>query len=220
MHWFFVLFIIVFVAAFIGGAYISHYRTKALKALAPQLGLSFLGDGKSLLPSQVWSFELFSKGRSRQATNVLSGHLGDAQVYVFDYRYTTGSGSNSRQTHYYTVALIQSDTLNLPTFRLVPEHLFHKIGQMFGYKDIDFQADPEFSKRYLLRGSSESAVRQMFDSRVTQFYKARRGACTEGLGNTLIFYYAQSRRQVKLWPSLLSDARQAAALMSPTGRRH
>jgi len=42
--------------------------------------------------------------------------------------------------------------LKLPFFELKPENTFHKIGQVFGYQDIDFEAFPNFSKGYLLRG--------------------------------------------------------------------
>jgi hypothetical protein len=60
------------------------------------------------------------------------------------------------------VISFQSSLLSLPEFELRSENMFHKIGKAFGCQDINFESHPEFSKRYLLRGADEEAVRTFF----------------------------------------------------------
>ena len=100
-------------------------------------------------------FNLFQHGRSRRIRNIAYGRVDDVEVMLFDYSYVTGSGKN-RRTHDQTVGFFQSDALLLPEFVARPEGLFDKIGQVFGYQDIDLPMHPEFSRRYILRGTDES----------------------------------------------------------------
>ncbi len=81
----------------------------------------------------------------------------------------------------------------LPNFTLRPENLFHKIGQVFGYQDIDFEAHPEFSKRYLLRAENESEVRRTFSTDVLSFYESDQKLSTEAAARQLIHYRAAKR---------------------------
>ena len=88
---------------------------------------------------------------------------------------------------------IRSPQLNLPQFALRPQHLFHRIGEVFGYQDIDFDYHPQFSKNYLLRGNNEQQVRKLFTNEVLGFFESQDGVSTEGDGDQLIFYRALTR---------------------------
>ena len=44
---------------------------------------------------------------------------------------------------------------NVVDFEMRPENLLNKIGAALGRQDIDFDSNPEFSRRYLLRGSAD-----------------------------------------------------------------
>ncbi|MGB3492520.1 MAG: hypothetical protein WBA57_07320 [Elainellaceae cyanobacterium] len=165
-----------------------------------------------MLPVESGGFSLFSNGRSRKASNILKGRVGSATIYLFDYCYRTGSGKNSH-THRFTVALIQSETFHLPEFRLQPEHFLHKVGNVLGFRDIDFDHEPEFSKTYLLNGSDEEHIRQIFNYRVISFYNNQQRVCTEGLGDMLL-YYVRRQYPVKEWPNFLTQAKEAANAFS------
>ena len=203
---------LLFIALMLLQGYLSYRRTKAIEAIAPQLNLDFVGDGHQQIPAVVQSFNLFSKGRSRQVSNVLRGLHNGQDVFVFDYRYTTGSGKH-RRTYSYTVALVQVDGLVMPAFSLVPKTLFHTIGGWFGYQDINFEGYPLFSKQYLLRGSDEVGIRQQFNSRVFPFYESKHRTCTEGLGHTLIYYRTGGKLHPQEWASLVNQAQQVAELL-------
>ena len=200
--------IVAFLAIILLGVYFDRKRTNAIKALAEEWGFEFVGAGNDLLAASTRDFDLFRKGRSRRASNIMRGNHKDAKIEIFDYRYVTGGGKHSR-THLQTVVSISSDRLSLPYFMLVPENFMHKIGNIFGYQDIDFQDYPEFSQRYLLRGDDESQIRQVFNYKVIPWYESRNNVSTEGTGNCLIYYYARRRYAPENWRSLLSEAMEA-----------
>ena len=167
-------------------------RTEDLAAAAARMNFTFSKEASPHLLRTLEHLELFSRGRSKKIRNVLGGRAGDLDVSVFDYRYTTGGGKNS-STWRQTVMLFESDGLEFPQFALRPEHVFHKIGQLFGYQDIDFATHEEFSKRYLLRGKDEDAVRNTFSSEALSFYETDRTLSTEAQGRQLIHYRAAKR---------------------------
>jgi len=122
----------------------------------------------------------------------MNGCVNEIDVSIFDYRYITGSGKNSHMWRQ-TVILFQSSQLQLPSFVLRPENVFHKIGSTFGYQDINFDSYPIFSKQYLLRGADEKAIRKIFKNKVLGYYDEHKSLSTEGDGDKLLFYRHSKR---------------------------
>lgn len=166
-------------------------RTQDLKALATSLKFSFSAADNGVL-GKMGIFPLFAQGRSQKASNIMQGRANDIDVIIMDYQYTTGSGKNSH-TWRQTVIAIRSPLLNLPSFTLRPENVFHKIGAVFGYQDIDFASHSAFSKRYLLQGDDENAVRALFTDALLSHYDQSKGLSTESDGDMFIFYRASKR---------------------------
>lgn len=190
--------IITGVLAFVGlaiwvGHVLEKKRTQAMKLAADRMGHTFEEERSDLL-GELAGFHLFQQGRSQRLRNVISGSQGGVAFKVFDYRYTVGSGKNS-QTFRQTVAHVRSDRLRLPSFALRPEHIFHKIGGVFGYQDIDFDSHPTFSKKYLLRGQEEQEIRQTFAPHILDHFDQNHGLSVEGFGDELVYY--RSGRQLK-----------------------
>ena len=71
--------------------------------------------------------------------------------------------------------------------------MFHKIGQAFGFQDIDCDSHPDFSKQYLLRGPDEPAIRALFTSEVLAAFESLHRVSVEASGDRLIFYRARKR---------------------------
>jgi hypothetical protein len=162
-------------------------RTLAMQQVAQQMGWSFLPvvpDG--MIPYTNY-FNLFNTGHSKQAKNMIYGQINGVKAAVFDYRYTVGHGKNSH-TYNQSVVYFESPKLQLPLFTLSPENFMHKFISALGYQDIDFATHPEFSKKYLLRGQDEMAIRNTFTPQVMQFYEANQGLSTEGGGGQLFVY--------------------------------
>ncbi len=180
--------IVVFIAALAAMfAFFDRKRRDAVLAVAQSMGLKFEAKADHLLGLEFGQLALFNKGHAKKATNLLSGAVEDIELRIFDYQYTIGGGRNS-STHVQTVAVVTVRERNLPAFELRPEGLFHRIGQIFGYQDIDFADYPAFSKRYLLRGADEQAIRSVFTGELIEYLEQRELICIEAVGQYLMVF--------------------------------
>jgi len=187
------LFMLLFVIGL--GVWAWRYEKKRTEALAPvaaELGLQFhTGDNPPFVAPWA-SYYLFEYGHNKLFANVMHGQVEGVEAAVFDYRFTTGSGK-SKSTHHQTVVCLRADDLRLPFFALRPEGIFHKIGQLLGYQDIDFDTHPSFSAKYLLRGQDEAAIRATFDEQLLNFLDNTKGLSLDG-GNDRFLYYRHGKR--------------------------
>jgi hypothetical protein len=182
-------------------------RRQKLALVADQLGLTFEPDKKSPATLGVAGCKLLSRGHARRAYNRMRGTVEDVDMLLFDYQFTTGSGKNS-STHSQTVAAFTFPGRTLPAFELHPEHFFNRIGAALGFDDIDFDTHPEFSKRYNLTGTDESAVRDLFTSAVLGYFEdqGEQHWSIEGFGHWLIVYRPGRRLKPDDWPQFMTDA--------------
>jgi hypothetical protein len=184
-------------------------RTAALRALAERLGWSFREEaGVEVIPDAE-RFELFTQGHTRKVRNFMAGSVDGVKAAVFDYAYTTGGGKN-QTTWQQTVACVHTREMDLPLFSLRPETFFHRIGQLFGYQDIDLERRPVFSDAYLLRGTDEAAVRAAFAPMVTEFFEARQKLCATGAGPVLYLWRTGGRVKPEGVEALLAEAAELA----------
>lgn len=184
---YYLFFFILVISIWIFTYFYEKNRREILEYIATHLGFSFSKIGREHTQSQHANFELFSQGRRKKIINEMWGTHDDNQISIFGYRYTVGSGKSST-TFNQTVISIKCDKFCTPHFELKPENIFHKIGQVFGSEDIDFDAFPDFSKKYLLKGKNEVKIRELFTSEVISFFEWNLGLCVEAQGNILIVY--------------------------------
>ena len=162
-------------------------RREALQLAAQQMGWPFMPEAAMNAIPYLDRFQLFSRGHSKKILNMIYGQMNEARVSLFDYTYTIGYGRN-RQTYFQSVVYFESPRLSLPSFTLSPEGWFTKVATALGYQDIDFEHRPLFSKKYLLRGPDEQAIRQAFNDQILAYYEANQGLSTDGGGNQIFFY--------------------------------
>ncbi len=167
-------------------------RSEALQQASLTLGLAFAAEGDLDQIKALGDLPLFGHGHSKHVTNVMSGRTGNEAVTVFDYRYTTGGGKESH-TWRQTVALYPGGGRQLPDFVLAPENVFHRLGQLFGYQDIDFDSSPAFSARYLLRGPDEAAIRSAFTEQVRGLLEQEQGWTVEVRAGNVGIYRSGKR---------------------------
>lgn len=167
-------------------------RTEAMRLFAQDNGFSFLEKVGGASEVGLPEIELFNRGHSKKMSRVMAGEVEGSGIRVLDYRYTTGSGDDS-STYNQTVVAVATGGALLPDFTLARENFFHKIGQAFGYQDIDFEMFPEFSRKYLLRGADEAAIRSLFNQRVIDAYMQSVAVNVESRSGWL-FVFAQGKR--------------------------
>lgn len=192
-------------------------RREKLMQVAMELGYNY--EPEALVHAELPQFKLFDRGRSRQSKNVLRRGAGGRETIVFDYQYTTGSGKN-KSTHRQTVAAFRWAGTQLPRFELGPESWWHAVGEALGWKDIDFDSFPEFSRRYRLKGDDETAIRSVFTPGVIGFFETQEPKWTiEAWGDWLIVHKPGSRpKPEELREFLDESAKVAAGVFSQVSR--
>ena len=203
--------VVLFGGIFVLARHFDKKRTAELQAEAQAMGLEFCLHGGDISPAGLSQFDLFSRGHGKRVKNAMIGRLGHAEVAVFDYRYVTGHGKH-RHTHAQSVVMFDAPGLDLPSFLAKPENIFHKIGSAFGYQDIDFVEHPEFSKRFLLRGPDEQAIRQVFTDEALTHFEMNRGVCVEARGTRMLFYRASKSVKPFNIRGLVDEARDVLSL--------
>lgn len=177
--------VVVGLVLYFGHVY-EQSRSRMLAELASEMGLEFSQQQPaSWLASR--SLPLFTRGYGTRYWNVLRGESEEETVFVFDYRYSVGSGKHKR-TYKQTVVAFQSPQLNLPRFEMAPESFLHRLGELFGRQDIDFDDHPQFSRRYQLRGDDEQQVRQLFAPPLREYLEGTTQLCLQGERATLIVF--------------------------------
>jgi hypothetical protein len=184
---FFFVFIIVFALVFFYQQMKERERTHDMQAVASQLRWNFADVAPWNMVANLDCFTLFNHGQSKQIKNFMYGEANGVKAAMFDYVYVTGSGKN-RTTHFQTVTYLEPANLRAPYFSLRPEGFFTKIMTAFGYQDIDFGQRPEFSKKYLLRGQDEVAIRQTFNDQLLSFFETYQGTSVDA-GNNQLFVF-------------------------------
>jgi len=167
---------------------VSKKRREALAKFAQSRDLEFSKEEPHI--RGVPSFHLFKQGESSSFKNVIQGRLDGQDIKFFDYSFEINGGGETNTTQTQTVIVFNVKDKKLPAFELRPEYFYHKIGALVGYNDIDFQEDPQFSKKYLLKGKDEGAIRNLFHSQIRNYFLKNEKWCVEGDGQWLIVYKA------------------------------
>jgi hypothetical protein len=205
-----VLIVVAVVALIVGIAVVAHRieqkRIAAMGEAARVMGFTFQEKlDAAALEGVVGELPLFQRGHSRKATSVMTGETAAQRAVVMDYRYVTGSGKNSH-THNQTVVVFPDGGRDLPDFEAGPENVLHRLGQVFGYQDIDFEQDEEFSKRVLLRGEDEAAVRRVFTPDARALLAGEERWSAQARGGKLAVFRAGKRCDPAAVPSHLATA--------------
>ena len=168
-------------------------RTALMEQLSQQLNLSFTpadtgGFGKLLQGFDLFKRERRKWGQNGKVTNVMSGQVGNAQVYIFDYTYIISNGKSAQEIRQ-TVFFANNNKWSLPHFSLKPENWWRKVMQKIGMaNDINFPENPDFSDKFWLTGGIESMIRAQFNPEIQAFLSERPPANIEGNNFYLIAY--------------------------------
>ena len=165
----------------------ARQRTETLSGVAGELNLEFHPDGDEALKLQLAEFPLLNKGRKGKLTNVCRGGTDEVRLWIFDYHFITGHGKN-RRVHRQTAVAMESALLNLPEFRMRPERMFDRVGQMLGLQDIDFEEHLQFSQQFVLQSEMAEATREFFDGGLLDFFAGRPGWSFETRAGSFVVY--------------------------------
>jgi hypothetical protein len=180
-------------------------RKRDLEQAATDLGLTYAPTISEADRAVFDRFPISQVGRGRAATNAIVADSGELRMVIFDYVYTTGGGK-SKKTLRQSVVLASSSSLQLPQFSISPESFFHRIGDLFGFKDIDFDDDSEFSEAFLLKGPDEPAVREFFQSHRRAAFMKFKHISVQASAGSFVFFQARKLRGVQQLRELMQES--------------
>lgn len=210
------------IPAFIVGSIIwsilkGRKRAKEMRKAGASLNLRAASKpDKKALEDRIKQSRLFSDESSWPKT-VLVGDVNGVRVMLADYNFSPPrSKSKTKET---TLLTIQSNSLSLPPFTLMPSGwLIDSLSSMVGYRDINFDSHPQFSKQYLLRAfdeddqgneffrfeeastsafkesKNEPMVRDLFTHELLDLLETNSGVSLEGIGKQFILRRFTSQR--------------------------
>jgi hypothetical protein len=198
------LFFVVMAAVIVASVVYTKKRTRELIEVAQRIGFLFTGNGRGPSFPPVPKISMLQRTRGR-FSNVMTGSSGGLQISLFDYSYSAGKSSITQ-----TVASFSQDK-QMPPFALRPENFLDRIGDALVHNDIDFDSNPEFSKRYLLKSPDEAGVRRLFTpSLLTYLDEFQTTWYVEGTGPLLIVYHGGRTVSPPDLPAFLEETSRIA----------
>lgn len=168
----FIPFLLMVITLIIWGAYAAAQRRKALQAWAAQRGFTYDSGHDDTFIARYPNFACFKAGnQDRYAFNIMRGRWGTRPLVAFDYHYETVShdskGRRRTTSHYFSGVMLDAE-LALKPLAIRPEGFFDRIGEFFGYDDIDFES-AEFSRRFHVRAPDRRWAFDVLHQRAMEF---------------------------------------------------
>ena len=132
-------------------------------------------------------FPIQTGNRIRYEENVMSKYTDIAKIDVADMTLVKGARQEQLETRVTVIHISETD-LPIPDFALEPESFGTKLTELIGGKDIDFPEYPDFSRKYYLRGESETAIREFFSDPIVRFLENREEIHIECHRHRLLLY--------------------------------
>ena len=211
--WGFVSLIIAFFGLVFGALlYFEKKRIQKLEAAANRLGYNFRAKPTDADVSVINGTHMATLGQRRTVSNVIKPPPAE-RTLLFEFQFTIGSGKSSRTMTQTVIRLVSDKLAAVPAFVLRPESLMDKVAAAFGQKDIDFPEHPTFSKKYLLRGQDEAAIRNFFTPGIVAFFEQERGWNVEVQGDQLFAYRENHRAGAEEITSFMDSRRRILGLL-------
>ncbi len=167
-------FIVLVVVLIVLGAKARAKRLKALSSWAVANRLTFSEAHDGSFDERFSSFDCLKQGDDRYAYNIMQGQWSGRGILAFDYHYETEStdsdGDTSSTDHYFSAAILLSK-VPLKPLVIRAEGFFDKIGQFFGFDDIDFES-AEFSRRFFVKSPDRKWAYDVIHPRTMEFLLA------------------------------------------------
>lgn len=206
-----------FVPLILLGQWFGRQRVKTMAETAEAMHFAFVPNLALSAVRAAAPFGLWKQGHSQKAYNALQGRVGECDVMLFEYQYTTGSGK-SQQTHQVAAALLFDGAAGVPDFQLAPKTFFDKIAGFFTHNSVEIEDAAEFTRRCKLTGPNESALREAFHPDLVQYLAADGRWFLEVVDGQMLAYRTGKLAPDK-FPGLATDALEVRDLLRNAGRR-
>jgi len=137
-------------------------------------------------------FHFFEIRPIERKYNCLKGTFKDLDVSWEIADITFNEGQAFTAETFNTTLMVLTLNKKIPVFTMekeaVLEKIFDRVMAFTGYKDIDFEMYPDFSKKFLLMGNNESEIRSFFTDEIIRFFENHQIYHIESNGEALIIF--------------------------------
>ncbi|MFC4632404.1 SulP family inorganic anion transporter [Dokdonia ponticola] len=137
-------------------------------------------------------FHFFEVRPIERKYNCLKGTYKELEVSWEIADITFNEGQTFTAETFNTTLMILTLNKKIPVFTMekeaVLEKIFDRVMAFTGYKDIDFEMYPDFSKKFLLMGNNESEIRSFFTDEIIRFFENHQIYHIESNGEALIVF--------------------------------
>ena len=142
--------------------------------------------------SYLESFHFFEIRPIEWKSNCLKGTFSELDVSWEIADVTFNEGAAFTAETFTTTLMILRLNKRIPIFTMekegVFERIFDRVLALAGYKDIDFEMYPGFSKKFLIMGKEESKIRSFFTAEIIRFFENQQIYHLESNGEALVIF--------------------------------
>lgn len=166
-------------------------RSRTMHELAAQNGWAFEA-GPYYDSGPFPDFHYFESRPVEFRSNIISGKMTDMDVdwEMCDLNFEEGAMHAAEE--YRTTTEVVKLPFELPQFVLEKEDIldraFDRLRKFTGYKDIDFELFPAFSKKFILEGPNEEELRSLFSPELLRFFETADVYHVECNGDELLIF--------------------------------
>ncbi len=142
-------------------------RQKSIQIISNDLGWNY----DNLPKDPVTEIPHFGYFKTRQI-NKVSNILSNKSATIFDVEFSEGE-LIAKQVIKATMMFISIDK-NMPEFTLDKEGIFEYIYHFAGFKDININNHPDFSKRFYLSGKNATEIKNFFKNELVLFFESNK----------------------------------------------
>jgi len=142
--------------------------------------------------SYLKNFHFFEVRPIERKSNCLKGTFKDLNVSWEIADVTFNEGAAFTAEIFNTTLMTLKLNKKIPVFTMekegVFERIFDRVMAFTGYKDIDFEMYPGFSKKFLIMGNKESEIRSFFTDEIIRFFENHQIYHLESNGEALVIF--------------------------------
>ena len=142
--------------------------------------------------SYLKKFHFFEIRPIESKSNCLKGVFNDLDISweIADVTFSEGAAFTAETFN--TTLMVLKLNKKIPVFTMeregVFERIFDRVMAFTGYKDIDFEMYPDFSKKFLIMGNMENEIRSFFTDEIIRFFENHQIYHIESNGEALIIF--------------------------------
>ena len=168
--------------------------------------------------SYLKQFHFFEIRPIERKSNSLIGQFDDTDVswQISDVTFNEGDAFSAETFN--TTLIVLKLNKKIPVFTMEKEGLFEKIFDrvmaLTGYKDIDFEMYPDFSRKFLITGKNESKIRSFFSKELVGFFEKNQIYHVESNGEAIIIFDKIKLARTDETISLIDYSRRLVQLLN------